>query len=283
MISACDDECKARRSVPSTQQAPHACLTDAHSLQTRIECAEGQRGTSHTWRAARSEEAASLARSSRALPSSTQPSSMAGSSKKVGQPREGSPVATQLTAKLAQAPRATRLFMSGDPRQAATHPFCTMSLPGPAHSVFSLDAHPQQHTKRHTERKAECHCIAAGHCAGSPKSLCLNWAETQSPAEACIAHLESCVSWHSRERWRRTQQGDRGEGSVQVWGGQPVQEVGGAPPPVRQVAEDASRGQGPGGGHLPASFLHPPAVSHFLISTQGASEVLVISVASKVR
>ena len=51
-----------------------------------------------------------------------------------------------------------------------------------------------------------------------------------------------------------------------------MQEVGGAPPPVRQVAQDAGRSQGPGGGHLPAGFLHPPAVSQSLLALEGRGQ-----------
>lgn len=72
-----------------------------------------------------SDVARSLARSSSARPTSTKPSSMAGSSKKVRQPSAGTAAATQLTPNDATAPKPTSVFMSSTwgvhGRQACVH------------------------------------------------------------------------------------------------------------------------------------------------------------------
>lgn len=90
-----------------------------------------------TCKAAKSDEAASFARSSSDLPSSTQPRSIAGSSKNVGQPSDGMHIAKLLMAKLAHAPRATKLFMSGRLCSIDCQPLVTISRPGPATRTIS--------------------------------------------------------------------------------------------------------------------------------------------------
>ena len=107
-----------------------------------------------------SAEACSLALSSSALPTSTNPSSMAGSSKKVFQPRPGSPAAMQLTPKLALAPSPTRVLMSGAPLRHALHPSTSSSRPGPvpvAADVFACDDVPAAcHLTRHQSQQTCC-------------------------------------------------------------------------------------------------------------------------------
>ena len=76
--------------------------------------------------------ARSLARSSTALPSRTNASSITGSSKNVGQPSFGSITAAVLMPKDASAPRDTSVFMLGPPLFKEFHPSTNISLPGPS-------------------------------------------------------------------------------------------------------------------------------------------------------
>ena len=75
--------------------------------------------------------ALSLARSSTALPSSTNASSITGSSKNVGHPSLGSITAAVLMPKDASAPRDTSVFMLGPPLLNEFHPSTNISRPGP--------------------------------------------------------------------------------------------------------------------------------------------------------
>mmetsp|Transcript_32008 Transcript_32008/g.82903 ORF Transcript_32008/g.82903 Transcript_32008/m.82903 type:complete len:347 (-) Transcript_32008:47-1087(-) len=91
-------------------------------------------------RDAMSDDAASLARSSSVLPSSTTPISIAGSSKKVGHPRAGSPAATQLMPNAATAPIPTSEFMSGAPSRNARKPSTRIWRPGPSSAAVARPA-----------------------------------------------------------------------------------------------------------------------------------------------
>ena len=76
--------------------------------------------------------ACTLALSSTARPSSTKASSITGSSKKAGHPREGRSTAAELTAKEEKAPNPTRVFMLGRPLLRLLHPSASRLRAGPA-------------------------------------------------------------------------------------------------------------------------------------------------------
>mmetsp|Transcript_17009 Transcript_17009/g.50756 ORF Transcript_17009/g.50756 Transcript_17009/m.50756 type:complete len:229 (-) Transcript_17009:1081-1767(-) len=80
----------------------------------------------------REDDAEILARCSRVRPSSTNASSIAGSSKNVPHASFGAAAATHDTPYAAHAPIATSEFMSGAPRRSAHHPSVMISRPGPS-------------------------------------------------------------------------------------------------------------------------------------------------------
>jgi hypothetical protein len=75
------------------------------------------------------ERTLSFARSSSVRPSSTTPSSIAGSSKKVAQPSCGRNAAAELTPSAETAPTATSVFMSGRRARSAVTPSERMLRP----------------------------------------------------------------------------------------------------------------------------------------------------------